>query len=146
MPGDAVPEFMRRVQQIREAWDALPAQDTEALVFDRAAPRGLPGRDMTAPQRTLLRQLVDVYVGRLEDALAAVERAAFDDAAIDALHFAWAGPDAPGEGHYYRLQGERFLIEYDNTQDDANHVHAVWRDPSRDFGIDSLRAHVAADH
>ena len=65
---------------------------------------------------------------------------------FDATTFAWAGPDAHGAGHYYRVQGERLLIEYDCTQNDANHTHSVWRDPAGDFGEDILAQHYAADH
>jgi len=57
------------------------------------------------------------------------------------LHFAWAGGLEPGEGHYYRIQSPDFIIEYDNTQDHANHIHSVWRDIANDFGEDLLRAH-----
>ncbi|MBW3577037.1 MAG: DUF3500 domain-containing protein [Actinobacteria bacterium] len=62
----------------------------------------------------------------------------------DQLRFAWAGGDQPGQPHYYRLQGSRLLIELDNTQNDANHVHTVCRDPLGDFGDDLLRAHIRA--
>jgi hypothetical protein len=65
---------------------------------------------------------------------------------FDSTSFAWAGPDSRGDGHYYRVQGDRLLIEYDCTQDDANHTHAVWRDPQGDFGDDILAQHYAADH
>jgi hypothetical protein len=66
--------------------------------------------------------------------------------ASQAVHFAWAGSDRPREGHYYRLQTPTFIVEYDNTQDGANHIHAVWRDPTRDFGIDPLRRHRRGAH
>ena len=69
-----------------------------------------------------------------------------DDAALDAVHVAWAGPTEPGAPHYYRLQGPRLLIEWDNTQRGANHAHSVWRDPAADFGLDVLTAHRAAHH
>ncbi len=61
----------------------------------------------------------------------------------DKVSFAWAGPIEKGEGkgHYYRIQGPSFLIEYDNVQNNANHVHAVWRDLKNDFGEDLLRKH-----
>ena len=67
-----------------------------------------------------------------------------DAAELDAVHLAWAGSTEPGEPHYYRLQGPRLLIEWDNTQRQANHAHAVWRDPEADFGLDVLAAHRAA--
>ena len=56
------------------------------------------------------------------------------------------GSTEPGAPLYYRLQGPRLLIEYDNTQRNANHAHAVWRDPESDFGLDVLAAHRAAHH
>ena len=68
------------------------------------------------------------------------------DAALGAVHLAWAGPTGLGGPHYYRLQGPRLLIEYDNTQRHANHAHSVWRDPAADFGYDVLGAHLAAHH
>jgi hypothetical protein len=144
-PGDAVPAFMRRIADIQRAWDELPQSAMSALSFQRDSPRGLPGANMTASQQALLRQLVRAYVDRLNDETAAAEVDAIDTAGLDGLYFAWAGEEAPRRPHYYRLQSPRFLVEYDNTQDDANHVHAVWRDPAGDFG-DALRAHLAAEH
>jgi hypothetical protein len=110
-----------------------------------AAPKGLPGRDLDAGQRALLRSLLDTYLGRVPDGLP--PRADYSaDAVLDELHLAWAGPTDPGQPLYYRLQGPRLLIEYDNTQRHANHAHSVWRDPEADFGYDVLGAHVAAHH
>ena len=65
---------------------------------------------------------------------------------LDALSFAWAGGLERGQGHYYRIHGAHFAIEYDNTQNGANHVHTVWRDFERDFGGDPLRDHLDHDH
>ena len=62
------------------------------------------------------------------------------------IHFAWAGPIEPGKADYYRLHGPTLLIEYDNSQNDANHVHSVWHDPVRDFGLDALKAHYDHGH
>jgi hypothetical protein len=58
--------------------------------------------------------------------------------------FAWSGPEAIGHGHYYAVRGPTFVIEYDNTQDGANHVHAVWRELANDWGEDLLARHLAA--
>jgi hypothetical protein len=60
---------------------------------------------------------------------------------LERVHFAWAGPIDPARGHYYRLHGPTILIEYDNTQNDANHIHTIWHDPGNAFGADQLRAH-----
>ncbi|MGZ8810636.1 MAG: DUF3500 domain-containing protein, partial [Thermoanaerobaculia bacterium] len=64
-------------------------------------------------------------------------------AGIDHLYFAWAGGTQPGQPHYYRVHGPTILIELDNTQDGANHIHSVWRTPGGDFGEDLLRKHYA---
>ena len=111
-----------------------------------AAPAGVPATELTAGQRDQLRALLDVYVGRLPDDLAAREAAKFAGARLDGVHVAWAGSTEPGRPHYYRLQGPDLLAEYDNTQRDANHIHTVWRDPANDFGDDVLARHVAAHH
>ena len=68
------------------------------------------------------------------------------DAGLAPVTFAWAGSDEPGRGHYYAIRGPEFLIEYDNTQNDANHIHAVWRDLERDWGADALAAHYGSHH
>jgi hypothetical protein len=65
-------------------------------------------------------------------------------AGVDNVAFAWAGEIERGRKHYYRVQGPTFLIEYDNTQNDGNHIHSVWRDFNGDFGQDLLREHLAS--
>lgn len=123
-----------------------PAEAKTALRFERATPRGVRRADLDGTGRRTLDELVEVYLRRLPDALAAAERARIDAAGRDELHFAWAGTDRVDDAHYYRVQGPTILIEYDNAQDDANHAHAVLRDPERDFGYDLLRAHRSAEH
>ena len=118
-----------------------------ALRFDLDAPRGIAAAALDWRQRRSLAELVDVYLDRLAPELAALERRRFDAAGgVSGLWFAWAGSERPKEPHYYRLQGPSMVIEYDDAQDGANHVHAVWRDPARDFGHDPLRAHLERDH
>ncbi len=68
------------------------------------------------------------------------------DGGLDDSTFAWAGSDQPGAGHYYAIRGRDLLIEYDDTQDAANHIHAVWRDLADDWGEDLLGAHYRAHH
>jgi hypothetical protein len=110
-----------------------------------SAPKGLPAQELDAGQRHLLRALLATYLGRVPDGLSPL--ADYDnDAVLDAVHLAWAGPTDPGRPLYYRLQGPDLLIEYDNTQRQANHAHSVWRDPAADFGYDVLGAHLAAHH
>lgn len=102
-------------------------------------PKGVAAADLDAARRALLRALLDTYFLRVPDGLAP----SYDDAALDAVHIAWAGSLEPGAPHYYRVQGPRLLIEWDNTQRGANHAHSVWRDPHADFGLDVLARHHA---
>jgi len=86
------------------------------------------------------------YLDRARPEVAAAEWERIVSAGLDDITFAWAGPDTPGRGHYYAVRGPGFLVEYDNTQNEANHIHAVWRDLRNDWGEDLLGAHYAADH
>ena len=123
----------------------LTGEDDEALRF-RLQATGLPARAMTATQRDLLAALVRSYLDRMPDEVAASETRRLSGDTLDDVHFAWAGGLAPGEPHYYRLQGSRLFVEYDNTQDNANHIHSIWRDPEGDFGADVLAEHYARAH
>jgi hypothetical protein len=108
-------------------------------------PKGVPAAELTAEQRETLRALLGTYLDRAPVGLSPLHR--YDhEPTLDPVHFAWAGSTAPGQPHYYRLQGPRLLIEWDNTQDNANHAHSVWRDPTLDFGLDVLARHRAAHH
>jgi hypothetical protein len=84
-----------------------------------------------------------LYAERLPPPLAAREGARI---ATGELHFAWEGPLTPGTRHYYRVQGDDLLIEYDNTSEDGNHAHTVLRRPRSDFGDDVLAAHYRHAH
>jgi Protein of unknown function (DUF3500) len=96
---------------------------------------GLPATALRPNQLSLLRSLAAIYVNRLSTELADPLLARLDRD-LPAFCFAWAGPVDPGPGqpHYYRLDGPRFLVEFDNRQNGANHIHSVWRDPEGDFG------------
>ncbi len=105
-----------------------------------SAPEGLIARDMSDSQRKTLRALIESYLENMPADVAAMRRAELDDDGLETVHFAWAGAPRPGIGHYYRLQGRRFLVEFVNTQPDsagnpANHIHSVWRDLRGDFGL-----------
>lgn len=82
----------------------------------------------------------------MPDELAEIEMANLQQRGINGIHFAWAGPLERHQPHYYRIQGPRFLVEYNNTQNDANHIHSVWRDPENDFGRDLLAYHYETSH
>ncbi|TML65256.1 MAG: DUF3500 domain-containing protein [Actinobacteria bacterium] len=100
-------------------------------------PAGIAGGDLHGVAREALAGLVALYAGRVPD---------WKPPPVDEVLFAWAGEPERRRPHYYRLQAPGFLVEYDNTQDGANHVHTVWRDPDGDFGRDLLRAHLAEHH
>jgi len=103
-------------------------------------PSGLPVSQMTPAQRKLLDVLLDEYVDNLPGELAAQRRSRIGESG-EKIWFAWAGVIERGRPHYYRIQSPAFLVEYDNTQNDANHVHTVWRDFEDDFGVDLLAEH-----
>jgi hypothetical protein len=105
---------------------------------------GLAAGDMSEPEQTQLRKLLHVYADRMTESAAREQLERIELAGFDKLHFGWAGSLEPGKPHYYRLHGPTVLIEYDNTQNNANHIHSVWRDLERDFGGDLLRAHYEA--
>jgi hypothetical protein len=129
-----------------ESASAYGASD-HALLAIPATPAGLRATEMSDVQRDLLRTLIGGFHDRLPDELAGRERARYAaDPELDQVAFLWAGPTDPGEGHYFRLHGPRLLVEYDNTQRDANHVHSVLRDPLADFGLDPLREHRQVAH
>jgi hypothetical protein len=103
---------------------------------------GIAASALNEKQRGLLTGLLDVYAGFMAEDLAAERLARVKAAGLDRIVFAWAGPTARGQKHYYRVQGPTFLIEYDNTQNNGNHIHSVWRDFNGDFGRDLLREHL----
>jgi hypothetical protein len=128
------------IAEVTELSDA----DQEAVAYS-IEPRGVPAEEFDEEQRGMLRALLASYLDRAPAGVSPLQ-SYDDDAALNAVHFAWAGRTAPGEPHYYRVQGPRLLIEWDNTQNNANHAHSVWRDPTSDFGLDVLARHRAAHH
>ncbi len=151
----------RALRDEEEAGRALMAALTEEqrkkTIFDVTAPREMitgEGRDakmldsvgitydeMTPPQKRLFEKVLDAYLGRVAPELAKARLDVLQKAGMDKLAFGWAGTLEAGGAHYYRVQGPTFLIEYDNVQNNANHIHSVWRDFNGDFGRDLLREH-----
>lgn len=113
---------------------------------DILKPEGLPFHEMTDQQKRLFLQLLSVYVKNYQLGFSKRLMAKIEKAGIENLTFAWAGSLQPGAGHYYRIQGPALLIEYDNTQNNANHVHTVVRDMTNDFAEDILREHYQKEH
>lgn len=136
-------------------------QLTEALISDRALPdivtfvsrrayiekpQGIMYSSLNKEQQAKLLGLVEVYIRRYTKLFADDMLNELKAAGYEKLQFAWAGSLQPGVGHYYRIQGPTIIIEYDNTQNNANHVHSVLRDLKHDFGGDELIAHYEKDH
>jgi hypothetical protein len=107
---------------------------------------GIALGELAPDARALAQRLIEVYAGNLRSELADGELRRLRESGLERVHFAWAGPLDPARGHYYRLHGPTILIEYDNTQNDANHIHTVWHDPGNAFGADQLRAHYEHGH
>ena len=118
----------------------ISAEDQADVTSDR----GVAGVDLDSTQREVLRAVLGAYFDRIPAEVSPMSR--YGDAELDAVHFGWAGSADLGAPHYYRLHGPNLLIEWDNTQRDANHAHSVWRDPSADFGLDVLAQHRARHH
>jgi hypothetical protein len=118
--------------------DIITGNDRKAHLLE---PAGIAADKLSKPQQDLLISLLKEYVFRYRAEIAEADMKAIEQAGRAKIHFAWAGGLAPGEGHYYRIQGPTFLMEYDNTQNNANHIHTVWRDLPNDFGEDLLRKH-----
>lgn len=106
-----------------------------------AQPAGLALSAMDGAARNLVEALVDRFVGTLAPDLATAQRRRVVEQELGRFRFAWAGALAPGQAHYFRVHGPVTLIEHDNTQNDANHIHSVWRDLTADFGNDALADH-----
>ncbi len=113
---------------------------------ERTNPDGLAQEKMTPEQSAILVNLIKTYLGRHRVDLAHDDWEKIEKAGLGNIHFAWAGSVVPGEPHYYRVQGPTFVLEYDNTQNNANHIHTVWRDFDNDFGGDVLKAHYEEAH
>lgn len=121
----------KALREIRDAGSAQPPKDDGS---------GLAAGEMTRDQRIAFRTLVEAYLDNMPEEVRQARIDAIMDAGPENVRFAWAGPTEPGVGHYYRVQGPSFLIEFVNTQPDAagnpaNHIHCVWRDMAGDFAI-----------
>lgn len=144
--GRALLEALTDAQKAEAIVDEKAYSDILTTATPKAAldvkKSGLSAAKMNAKQKALLAGIVEEYASNLPAELAAYRMKQLKDAGNN-LHFAWAGGPKKGDPHYYRVVAPTFLIEYDNTQNGANHVHSVWRDFKGDFGEDLLAAHYA---
>ena len=137
---------------------ALPANLQKQAIVNAVAPgdiltmnkndiaplpdQGVAYSAMGSSQQALLTKLIEAYTSNMEADLAAERMAKIKSAGMEKVRFAWLGETEKGKKHYYSVQGPTFLIEYDNTQNNGNHIHSVWRDFNGDFGRDILREHL----
>jgi hypothetical protein len=112
----------------------------------RDVPTGIRNDQLEPAQQAGLERLIRHYVERAHPDIAVAEWGRIRGAGLESVSFAWAGLDAAGHGHYYAIRGPSLLIEYDNTQNGANHIHSVWRDIENDWGEDLLAEHYRSGH
>ena len=145
-----------------ELMDSLDAgQQSRATIYDEAPAdiitfnasraslpkeEGLPAAAMSGAQREMLMALASEYVTRVRADLAEEKLAALRQGGLEKIHLAWGGPVDRSKPHYYRLHGGDFVVEYDNRQNGANHIHSVLRDVSNDFASDAMRDHLLMYH
>ena len=136
-------------------------QRSKAIIYDEApldiltynsSKVSLPKEDglsvsrMSGTQREILMGLVTEYVNQVTEELAQERLASLKEGGFDRLHLAWAGPIDTDKAHYYRIHGGDFVVEFDNRQNGANHIHSVWREVENDFASDVLREHLLTYH
>jgi hypothetical protein len=147
--GRAVIKSLDPEQRKTAIVDAQAYKDI--LTFDsrqaalKGQPSGLQASKMNAKQFDLLMALLEEYAQNMPEQLAQAREEQIKKAGKD-IYFAWAGGIEKGDPHYYRVQTASFLIEYDDTQNNANHIHSVWRDFNGDFGVDLLKQHYQSSH
>jgi Protein of unknown function (DUF3500) len=148
-----------------QAFALIRSLDAEARAKAVIADRSLgdivagPGRELSLArfegialsalsdgQRDGVLRILELYAGTLREEIARPALARLREAGLETLHFAWAGSPERGRPHYFRVHGPTVLVEYDNTQNGANHVHSLWIDPQSAFGRDLLRAHYQGAH
>jgi hypothetical protein len=127
----------------RPPFDILTGNSAEA---EPLHPVGIQLEELTVPNQELLLRLINEYLATMPEELAQKRFQNISSEELGEIRFAWAGGTKSGEPHYYRIQGKTFLIEFDNTQNSANHIHSVWRDFNGDFGRDLIREHYQESH
>jgi hypothetical protein len=161
-PRTGLRVLAREEDLARELVQSLNAEQQKAAIVDQQAykdilteasrkaalkgqPNGLSAAKLNAKQRAMLNAVVGEYISNVPPEIGET-RAAQLKAAGTNIYFAWAGGINKGDPHYYRVAAPKFLIEYDNTQNGANHSHTVWRDYDGDFGLDLLGEHYEKSH
>lgn len=109
-------------------------------------PLGISYNDLNKTQQALLIQLINLHIESTPKKEASIQKRKIEKEGFNTIHFAWSGEMELNKPHYYRIQGKSFLIEFDNFQNNANHIHVVWRDFNGDFGKDLIKEHYNKSH
>lgn len=134
----------KAIFQEKPFYEIVTSNSPEASPLD---PVGIPYGELNESQQGILLEIIQEYLSSMPVDMAMERMANLKKEEMNAIMFGWAGSTHAGEGHYYRVQGKTFLIEFDNTQNNANHIHSVWRDFTGDFGRDLIRLHyMHSDH
>lgn len=119
---------------------------TNAAQVSPLKPAGILLKDLNNDQKNLINKIMVAYLSSMSLRLANARMNLVATEDKNEIRFGWAGGLVRGEPHYYRIQGKTFLIEFDNTQNNANHIHMVWRDFNGDYGEDLLKEHYMHAH
>jgi hypothetical protein len=138
------PEQFKKAQIKGETPKDVVTKNTPKL--SPTTPQGISLKELSPEQKKILGQIIMEYVGRARPDFAIQEMKEISATPEDLIYFGWSGGLEVGQGHYYCVQGPSFLFELDNTQNNANHVHTVWRDLKKDFGYDVLAEHLNTAH
>lgn len=141
----------KAVFEDKSFWDIqstnLPDVSSSIPALESIMGKGLPLKEMNVEQQTLLLNLIGEYISAVPENVAKERMETIKKEEMDNIAFGWTGATEPGTGHYYFIKGKAFLIEFDNTQNNANHIHTVWRDYDGDWGKDMIRDHYKnSDH
>jgi hypothetical protein len=135
----------QRVKAIFSSRSYLEIVTSNATQVGPLKPVGIAYAELNLDQQKLLLELINEYLSAMPQDLAKRRRIEIERENLSTIRFGWAGATELGKGHYYRIQGQSFLIEFDNTVNNANHIHTVWRDFDGDFGKDLIREHYEKD-
>jgi hypothetical protein len=136
----------KKTATITKNWEGNDILSAEKLKFEMGSPTGLQASKLNAQQKEALLALIEEYVGRVSPEAAMRAMNEVRGNGINNLYFAWIGTETRGQAHYYRVHAPSFVIEYENSQNNANHIHSTFRDFKNDFGQDMLRTHMIEDH
>ena len=133
------PKQLKQTLVSSQTYGEILTSNQEATEF--IPNNGISYRQLNRGQKKQLNKIIYLHLDRMEKAVSQKARQMLEVENWNNITFSWAGKIEKLKAHYYRIQGQSFLIEYDNSQDKANHIHVVWREFKGDFGKDLIREH-----